>query len=63
LQHLLKSGEVLGGQLLSLHNLAYYRRLMARMRIAIRAGRFAQFAEKFRTTYVDHAPEPVGADV
>ena len=63
MQHLLKSGEVLGGQLLSLHNLAYYRRLMARMRIAIRAGRFAQFADTFRTTYVDHAPEPVGADV
>jgi queuine tRNA-ribosyltransferase len=63
LQHLLKSGEVLGGQLLSLHNLAYYRRLMARMRIAIRAGNFAQFVERFRTTYVDNAPETVGADV
>jgi queuine tRNA-ribosyltransferase len=62
IQHLLKSGEVLGGQLLSLHNLAYYRRLMARMRLAIRAGRFAAFAERFRATYVDRTPEPAGTD-
>jgi queuine tRNA-ribosyltransferase len=56
LNHLLKSGEILGGILLSLHNLAYYRRLMARMRAAIRAGRFAAFAEAFRAGYRD-APE------
>ncbi len=53
LHHLLKSGEVLGGQLLSIHNLAYYRQLMARMRAAIRAGRFAAFADSFRATYRD----------
>jgi len=53
LNHLLKSGEILGGTLLSLHNLAYYRRLMARMRAAIRLGRFAEFAERFRATYGD----------
>jgi len=57
IQHLLKSGEILGGQLLSVHNLAYYRRLMARMRVAIRAGRFSEFADKFRATYVDKEPE------
>ena len=61
LQHLLKSGEILGGQLLSVHNLAYYRRLMARMRVAIRAGRFNTFADKFRATYVDREPEPESA--
>ena len=53
LHHLLKSGEHLGGQFLSLHNLAYYRRLMARMRVAIRAGRFAAFADAFRAGYHD----------
>ena len=56
LNHLLKSGEILGGVLLSLHNLAYYRRLMARMRAAIRAGRFAAFADTFRATYRDDRP-------
>jgi queuine tRNA-ribosyltransferase len=53
LHHLLKSGEHLGGTLLSLHNLAYYRQLMARCRAAIRAGRFAAFAEAFRARYRD----------
>lgn len=52
LHHLLKVGEPLGGQLLSLHNLAYYRRLMARMRLAIRQGRFTAFAEAFRSGWV-----------
>jgi queuine tRNA-ribosyltransferase len=53
IQHLLKSGEILGGTLLSIHNLAYYRRLTARMRLAIRAGRFAAFADAFRARYRD----------
>jgi queuine tRNA-ribosyltransferase len=62
-QHLLKSGEMLGGQLLSLHNLAYYRRLMARMRVAIRAGRFGEFAERFRAGYVDRESESGSPEV
>lgn len=53
LHHLLKTGEMVGGQLLSIHNLAYYRRLMARMRAAIRAGRFQQFVDGFRASYRD----------
>ncbi|MCK6488927.1 MAG: tRNA guanosine(34) transglycosylase Tgt [Planctomycetes bacterium] len=53
IHHLLKTGEHLGGQLLSLHNLAYYRRLMARMRAAIRAGRFAAFREGFNASFKD----------
>ncbi len=57
LHHLLKSGEILGGQLLSVHNLAYYRQLMARLRAAIRAGRSAEFAARFRAGYVDKAPD------
>lgn len=61
LHHLLKSGEILGGVLLSLHNLAYYRRLMARMRAAIRAGRFAAFADTFRAGYRDQPAEAAEA--
>ncbi len=53
INHLLKSGEILGGTLLSIHNLAYYRRLTARMRAAIRSGRFAAFAQGFRSRYHD----------
>ncbi len=63
INHLMKSGEHLGGQLLSLHNLAYYRRLMARCRAAIRQGRFTAFADAFRTGYrdtpVDDDPAPL----
>lgn len=62
LHHLFKSGETLAGQLLSIHNLAYYRRLMARMRAAIRAGRFQAFADGFRTSYVDDRQDPPGTD-
>ncbi|MBA3710398.1 MAG: tRNA-guanine transglycosylase, partial [Planctomycetes bacterium] len=59
LHHLLKSGEHLGGTLLSLHNLAYYRQLMARCRAAIRAGRFVAFAEAFRQRYrIDAEADP-----
>jgi queuine tRNA-ribosyltransferase len=45
LHHLVKSGESLGGMLLTWNNLAYYQRLMAGARSAIAAGRFAEFHE------------------
>jgi queuine tRNA-ribosyltransferase len=59
LHHLLKSGEHLGGTLLSLHNLAYYRRLMARLRAAIRQDAIAAFAERFRATWRDDHADPM----
>jgi queuine tRNA-ribosyltransferase len=43
LHHLFAADEMLGPTLLSLHNVAYYLRLMARAREAIAAGRFAAF--------------------
>jgi queuine tRNA-ribosyltransferase len=43
LHHLVKSGELLAGSLLSAVNLAYYQELTAGMRAAIAAGRFADF--------------------
>lgn len=43
LHHLVKANETLGAMLLSLVNLTYYQALMAGMRGAIEAGRFAAF--------------------
>jgi queuine tRNA-ribosyltransferase len=44
LHHLFRSGELLGGTLLSIINLYYYQELVAGARAAIAAGRFADFA-------------------
>jgi queuine tRNA-ribosyltransferase len=43
LHHLIRANEMLGAVLLSKINLAYYQELMAGMRAAIAAGRFADF--------------------
>jgi queuine tRNA-ribosyltransferase len=43
LHHLFLADEMLGPVLLSLHNVAFYCRLMAEVRSAIREGRFASF--------------------
>jgi queuine tRNA-ribosyltransferase len=47
LHHLVKSGEILAGVLLSWHNLAFYQALTARMRAAVRKGGFAAFRRDF----------------
>ncbi|HEX2217073.1 MAG TPA: tRNA guanosine(34) transglycosylase Tgt [Xanthobacteraceae bacterium] len=44
LHHLVKANEMLGAMLLTTINIAYYQELMAGMRAAIAAGRFADFA-------------------
>jgi queuine tRNA-ribosyltransferase len=46
LHHLIKSGELLGGMLLSWVNTTFYQELMAAMRTAIREGRFDAWAEE-----------------
>ena len=43
LHHLFLADEMLGPVLLSLHNIAYYCRLMSEIRLAIREGRYAAF--------------------
>jgi queuine tRNA-ribosyltransferase len=48
LRHLFRSGEALGGTLLSVVNLYYYQDLMAGARAAIRAGRFSDYAAEAR---------------
>jgi queuine tRNA-ribosyltransferase len=48
LHHLVKSNELLGQVLLSWHNVAYYQRLMARIRDAIARRVYPEFVEQFR---------------
>ncbi len=48
LHHLFRSGEALGGTLLSVVNLYYYQDLMAGARAAIAAGRFADYAAEIK---------------
>ncbi len=45
--HLVMAREILGGTLLTWHNLHYYQELMAGMRAAIEAGTFAEFKAAF----------------
>ncbi len=45
--HLIRAGEILGARLATIHNLHYYHRLMAGMRAAIEAHRFADFTAGF----------------
>ena len=48
LHHLVKANEMLGAILLTMVNLAYYQELMAGLRSAIAAGRFADFCAATR---------------
>jgi queuine tRNA-ribosyltransferase len=52
LHHLFRSGEALGGTLLSIVNLFYYQDLMAGARTAIAAGRFADFAAETKEQWI-----------
>jgi queuine tRNA-ribosyltransferase len=49
--HLFQAEEMLGPTLVSLHNLAYYNRLMSRIRAAIEAGRFEAFRDECQTSW------------
>jgi len=47
LHHVYRAGEMIAGMLLTWHNLHYYQELMAGMRAAIAAGRFAEWEAEF----------------
>lgn len=49
LHHLLRSNEILGARLNTVHNLAYYQTLMQEMRDAIEAGQFFAFVKQFKS--------------
>jgi queuine tRNA-ribosyltransferase len=51
IRHLLKAEEILGFQLLSIHNLTVLTTLMREMRAAILDGTFDSFVESFLATY------------
>ena len=51
IRHLLKSGEMLGMRLCTLHNLYFYNKMMENIRNAIREGRFAEFRRSMTDSY------------
>ena len=57
LRHLLKAGEPLGPQLVTVHNLAFMARLMDEVRAGLRAGRFDAVVER----WLGHLPEAAAA--
>ena len=59
LHHLFKAGEMLGPILLTWHNIRYYQTLMARLRAAIVASRFAEEATAIEAGWIraQEAPE------
>src|SRR5690606_15267775 len=59
LNHLFKAGEMLGGMLLTWHNLQYYQDLMDGMRRAIEAGELATFALDFYAARETGDIEPI----
>jgi queuine tRNA-ribosyltransferase len=57
LRHLVKSEEILGLRLITLHNLHFYLDLLAQVRRHIEAGTFAAFRHGFVANYRAHATE------
>ena len=51
IRHLIASDEILGGELLSMHNIRFLIRLTEQAKQAIREDRFGDFAEEFRQKY------------
>lgn len=56
-RHLLHSGEALGATLVSIHNLAFYQGLMARMRVALEQQQFDRFRTAFLAGPLAHDEE------
>jgi queuine tRNA-ribosyltransferase len=57
LRHLFLVGEMLGPVLVSIHNIAYYQRLMRRIRAAIRQGVLAALVADYEARPSPCAPE------
>ena len=51
LHHLFNAKEMLGGMLLSLHNIYFYQNLMKEIRASIEENRFQRFSEEFLSNY------------
>ncbi len=57
LNHLVRAGEMLGGMLLTMHNLHYYQDLMADLRRAVNEGALAIFEAAFQEEQKIHEAE------
>jgi queuine tRNA-ribosyltransferase len=57
IRHLFLAGEMLGPILASIHNLTFYQRLVARLREAVVAGRFAETRRTLLARLADDGPE------
>jgi queuine tRNA-ribosyltransferase len=51
IHHLVKSNEILGAILLTMHNLKFYQELMGNIRLAIGCGNFLEFKKEFEEKY------------
>ena len=51
IRHLIKADEILGGRLLSIHNIRFLERLSARIRQAITEDRYLDFRDEFMKNY------------
>ncbi len=58
IHHLFRAGEYLGPMLLSWHNTAFFQALMAEMRAAIAAGRFASLREELASRWAATRSHP-----
>ncbi len=59
LHHVMRSGEMISGMLLTWHNLHYYQELMAQMRAAIEIGQFEAFERGFHALRAEGDIEPL----
>ena len=59
LHHVSRAKEIIASMLMTWHNLRYYQTLMAQMREAIAAGRFAQWEARFREDRARGDVEPL----
>jgi queuine tRNA-ribosyltransferase len=60
LRHLFQSREMLGGMLLTHHNIAFYQRLVAGVRDAARRHRFAEYRDRFLARFRSDEPDREG---
>jgi queuine tRNA-ribosyltransferase len=58
IRHLVKSEEILGLRLITLHNLHFYLDLMRQARAKIDNKAFDEFRSEFVSNYETHEPEP-----
>lgn len=62
IHHLCRAGEILGGQLLTIHNVAFLSRMMREIRKAIRTGTLAQLRKSYVPDGARPWTDPAGED-